>query len=325
MAVQLQACQTLWFLSHKSLVFSTPLRFHAGTLSLLLSMTGHGQASMRHGDISIDVEIRTVNNRFLKVVSKVSDIVSAIDPQIEGVVRDYLKRGSINVFVRVSQSGRNNASTVNQSTLENYVSQAKLISEKLGIEPSFELGQLLLLPGVLESTRQADDEELLAVVREALNNAILDLQAMRAREGHAMALQFEVLLDQIREWKSQVEARAPIVISEYRTKFEQRIRTSLANLGHQVEELDLLREVLVFADRCDVSEEITRLGSHLTQFQSTLAHAESQGRRLDFLIQELFREANTIGSKANDSLISQFVVSIKTTIEQMRELVQNVE
>jgi len=115
------------------------------------------------------------------------------------------------------------------------------------------------------------------------------------------------------------------VIAEYRLKLEQRIRTTLATLGHQADELDLLREVLVFADRCDVSEESTRLASHLVQFRGAIDQPDSQGRRLDFLIQELFREVNTIGSKANDSQISQLVVSIKTTIEQMRELVQNVE
>ena len=120
-------------------------------------------------------------------------------------------------------------------------------------------------------------------------------------------------------------ARAPDVVAEYRTKLDQRIRNGLLHLGHEVSEIDVLREVLTYADRCDISEEITRLASHLSQFQAALFHIESQGRRLDFLIQELFRETNTIGSKANDSQVSQLVVEIKTAIEQMRELVQNVE
>jgi len=288
-------------------------------------MTGHGQAASRHGDIAIDIEIRTVNNRFLKVNSKISDVVSAVEPQIEGVVREYLKRGSISVSIRVNQAGQNNAATVNQSTLENYIRQSKAIADRLGIVFHYDLGQLLVLPGVLESARQQDDEPLNEVVRATLKTALQDLHSMRLREGEAMARQFFVSLDQIQSWKEQIELRAPAVIAEYRSKMEQRIRTTLATLGHQADELDLLREVLVFADRCDVSEEITRLASHLVQFRSAIDHSESQGRRLDFLIQELFREVNTIGSKANDSQISQLVVSIKTTIEQMRELVQNVE
>ena len=140
-----------------------------------------------------------------------------------------------------------------------------------------------------------------------------------------MRTQFTEILSQIASNKLSIELRAPEVVAEYRTKLDQRIRNGLANLGHDATEMDLLREVLIYADRCDISEEITRLASHLSQFHAALSNPESQGRRLDFLIQELFRETNTIGSKANDSQVSQLVVSIKTAIEQMRELVQNVE
>jgi len=288
-------------------------------------MTGHGQAGIRHGDFAIDVEIRTVNNRYLKVVSKISELASALEPQLESIVRDFLKRGSVTVSVRVSQSGRSNASSINQKTLEDYLTQSKSIAATLGIEFQYSLGQLLLLPGVLESTRQQDDDQLLEVVRKAVQSALVDLQSMRSKEGEAMRTQFTEILSQIASNKLSIELRAPEVVAEYRTKLDQRIRNGLANLGHDVTEMDLLREVLIYADRCDISEEITRLASHLSQFHAALSNPESQGRRLDFLIQELFRETNTIGSKANDSQVSQLVVSIKTAIEQMRELVQNVE
>ena len=288
-------------------------------------MTGHGQAAIRHGDFAIDVEIRTVNNRYLKVVSKISELASALEPQLESIVRDFLKRGSVTVSVRVSQAGRSNASSINQKTLEDYLTQSKSIAATLGIEFQYGLGQLLLLPGVLESTRQQDDDQLLEVVRKAVQSALVDLQSMRSKEGEAMRTQFTEILSQIASNKLSIELRAPEVVAEYRTKLDQRIRNGLANLGHDVTEMDLLREVLIYADRCDISEEITRLASHLSQFHAALSNPESQGRRLDFLIQELFRETNTIGSKANDSQVSQLVVSIKTAIEQMRELVQNVE
>ncbi len=288
-------------------------------------MTGHGQASMRHGDFAIDVEIRTVNNRHLKVVSKVSDFASAIEPQLESIVREFLKRGSVTVSVRVSQSGKSNASTINQKTLEDYLTQSKSIAERLGIQLEYGLGQLLLLPGVLESTRQLNDDQLIEMVRSTVQSALQDLQSMRCAEGDAMRNQFVEILSQIAENKALIKERAPEVVAEYRTKLDQRIRNGLALVGHEVTEIDLLREVLTYADRCDISEEITRLASHLKQFHAALSHTESQGRRLDFLIQELFRETNTIGSKANDSQVSQLVVSIKTALEQMRELVQNVE
>ena len=236
-----------------------------------------------------------------------------------------MKRGSVSVSVRVRQSGQSNASTINQKTLEDYLIQSKSVADKLGIQFEYSLGQLLLLPGVLESSRQEDDDQLLGVVRSTVQEALTDLQSMRSREGQAMQMQFIEILSQINTNKSLIEHRAPAVVAEYRTKLENRIRTGLVQIGHEVSDVDLIREVLTYADRCDISEEITRLASHLTQFQTALSSSESQGRRLDFLIQELFRETNTIGSKANDSQISQLVVSIKTAIEQMRELVQNVE
>ncbi len=288
-------------------------------------MTGHGQATMRHGDYAIDVEIRTVNNRHLKVVSKISEVATALEPYLESIVREFLKRGSVTLSVRVGQLGKSNAAIINQKTLEDYLSQSKIIADRLGIHLEYSLGQILLLPGVLESTQQPDDDQLIESVGNTVRLALEDLQTMRSREGESMRGQFLETLSQIASDKALIELRAPVVVTEYRTKLEQKIRNALNHLGHQVTELDLLREVLTYADRCDISEEITRLSSHLSQFHSALSNSESQGRRLDFLIQELFRETNTIGSKANDSQVSQHVVSIKTAIEQMRELVQNVE
>lgn len=280
---------------------------------------------MQHNDFGIDVEIRTVNNRYLKIVSKISDAAAGLEPQLESIVRDFLKRGSVTVSVRVQQSGQSNASTISEKTLEDYLTQSKSVADKLGIQFAYDLGQLLLLPGVLQSKRKSDDDQLLDVARSAVKAALIDLQSMRSREGEAMRLQFIEILSGIDTHKAAIEQRAPAVVAEYRSKLENRIRNGLAQIGHDVSDVDVLREVLVYADRCDISEEITRLASHLMQFRAALANTESQGRRLDFLIQELFRETNTIGSKANDSQVSQLVVSIKTALEQIRELVQNVE
>jgi len=288
-------------------------------------MTGHGQASGNLEETTIEVEIRTVNNRFLKISSKISDSVSAIDSNIETIVREFLKRGSITVSLRVSRKGKNNAAVLNSQTLQSYVDQAKEIADRNGVAFSYNLGELLNLPGVLEVVRIEEDEPLIDAAKKTLRDALQDLQTMRLQEGRAMATQFDVQLGQISQLREQIELRAPIVNTDYRLKLEQRVRTVLSNLGHETTELDLLRETLLFADRTDISEELTRLASHLAQFRDAMAQTESQGRRLDFLIQEMFREVNTIGSKGNDSEISQSVVSIKTTIEQMRELVQNVE
>jgi uncharacterized protein (TIGR00255 family) len=279
---------------------------------LLLSMTGHGQAHQRFGDSTIEAEVRTVNNRFLKVSSKISDSVSSIEPEVEGIVRDVLKRGSVTVLIRVSQLGRSHAATVNVATLESYAKQAESVFSKIGLTCQFNVGEMLQLPGVLEQEKAREDEQMHQAVREVLRDAL-------------MADQFSRLLDSILTIQRQIATRVPITQADYKQRLEQRLRAAMQVAGQELKDADLLREVLLFADRTDISEELTRLSSHLNQFREAIESSESQGRRLDFLTQELSRETNTIGSKANDSSISHSVVTIKTIIEQMRELVQNVE
>lgn len=292
---------------------------------MLQSMTGHGHASGSHGELSIDVEIRTVNNRFLKVSTRLSDIVASMDPKIEGVVRESLRRGTVNVSIRVGHSMQGNAPQVQLETLKSYISQVSSLLREGGHAIQLELGSLLQLPGVLASPTFDDIEALEESVTTVLRQALLDLNRMRAVEGDAMAQQLSEGVLQIRSFRQNILERAPLVIDEYRRRLETRVRSSLAELGHSSSEIDVLREVLQHSDRCDIREELVRLESHLEQFQQSMRHSESQGRRLDFLIQELFRETNTIGSKANDATIAHSVVSIKTIIEQMRELVQNIE
>jgi uncharacterized protein (TIGR00255 family) len=288
-------------------------------------MTGHGQAHQRFGDSTIEAEVRTVNNRFLKVSSKISDSVSSIEPEVEGIVRDVLKRGSVTVLIRVSQLGRSHAATVNVATLESYAKQAESVFSKIGLTCQFNVGEMLQLPGVLEQEKAREDEQMHQAVREVLRDALRDLQGMRAKEGASMADQFSRLLDSILTIQRQIATRVPITQADYKQRLEQRLRAAMQVAGQELKDADLLREVLLFADRTDISEELTRLSSHLNQFREAIESSESQGRRLDFLTQELSRETNTIGSKANDSSISHSVVTIKTIIEQMRELVQNVE
>lgn len=292
---------------------------------MLQSMTGHGHASGSHGELSIDVEIRTVNNRFLKVATRLSDIVASMDPKIEGFVRESLRRGTVNVSIRVGSSNQGIAPQVQLETLKSYIDQVSSLLRESGHAIQLELGSLLQLPGVLSSPSFDDIEALEATVTMVLRHALSDLNRMRAIEGNAMAQQLTDGVLQIRSFRQNILERAPLVIDDYRRRLETRVRSSLAELGHSSSEIDVLREVLQHSDRCDIREELVRLESHLEQFQQSMKQSESQGRRLDFLIQELFRETNTIGSKANDATIAHDVVSIKTVIEQMRELVQNIE
>lgn len=288
-------------------------------------MTGHGQASHRLGEFSIDVEIRTVNNRFLKVLTKVSELSLSIEPELENIVREYLKRGTVSLNVRVFSRGCYPSTLVNQAMLAAYIREAKIAAESTNTLFQADFANLLNLPGVLEPQSSTDLPELNEAIRDTVRDALKDLQQMRAIEGLSMKLKFLENLKQVREHRHSILDRAPVVISDYQSKLESRVRMAVESRGIGLETVDLLREVTLFCDKTDISEELTRLESHLDQFEKAIESEESQGRRLDFLVQELGRETNTIGSKANDADLSHHVVAIKTILEQIRELVQNVE
>jgi len=292
---------------------------------MIYSMTGQGRAKLAVEGMEIEAEVRSVNNRFLKVTFKLTEPLSPFELAMENLVREHLKRGSVHVFVRYAGTGQSQTAAINTDLLQHYLSQTIEAVRKTGQLLTLELGSVLNLPGVLVPGNMADDGALSDLTLKTLTAALLDLNRMRQTEGNAMGRQLVELVRSVRELRGQIETRAPEVIAEYRKRLESRVRTALNDLGHSADELDILREVLQFSDRCDVREELVRLSSHLDRFEEALDGAESQGRRLDFLIQEIFRETNTIGAKANDATIAHYVVSIKTSVEQMRELVQNVE
>jgi uncharacterized protein (TIGR00255 family) len=292
---------------------------------MIYSMTGQGRAKLAVDGMEIEAEVRSVNNRFLKVTFKLTEPLSPFELAMENLVREHLKRGSVHVFVRYAGTGQSQTAAINTDLLQHYLSQTIEAVRKTGQLLTLELGSVLNLPGVLVPGNMADDGALSDLTLKTLTAALLDLNRMRQTEGNAMGRQLGELVRSVRELRGQIETRAPEVIAEYRKRLESRVRTALNDLGHSADELDILREVLQFSDRSDVREELVRLSSHLDRFEEALDGAESQGRRLDFLIQEIFRETNTIGAKANDATIAHYVVSIKTSVEQMRELVQNVE
>jgi uncharacterized protein (TIGR00255 family) len=290
-----------------------------------LSMTGHGQASLRYGDCSVDVEVRTVNNRYLKIVSKVSEPLSGFESELEHIVRDYLRRGSVSLSVRMTNFGSQQASLVNQDLLRSYLTEAKQVADDLLIPFHPELSGFLGLPGVVQPQYVDLSEGLLEAIKAACRNSLEDLQTMRRAEGEAMAAKFREYLGMLEDNLKYIASRSPQVSVDYQQRLEQRVRLAVESRGLEIGALDLLREITLFCDRSDISEERTRLASHVDQFRQALEAEESQGRRLEFLTQEMGREINTIGAKANDSEISTYVVAIKTILEQIRELVQNVE
>lgn len=295
---------------------------------MLLSMTGQGQGRRPFDQNEITVEVRAVNNRFLKIQTRVSDVISGLEPQIESVVKQSLRRGSLQIGVFLS--GRSVASEycLQESVLESYFHQCTALATKLGIVSGVTVAGLLMLPGVVGENGgrlNSVEETLAAMVLATVADAMESLNRMRLSEGQSMRSELEQQVVKLREITIQIERRAPTVIEEYRQRLHGRLAQSLADIGGQIQETDLVREILLMADKADIREEVVRLRSHFLQFETLLDDASNQGRKLDFLIQEIFREVNTIGSKAGDAEIAQRVVEMKSIVEQMRELVQNVE
>lgn len=291
-------------------------------------MTGHGEATVTQGEVHAAVEIRTVNNRYLKVQVR-TDGPAAWESAVETLVRESVRRGAMQVNIRIDREPSAEQYRLNTAVLNGYADQiSAILFDRNPHQPPAEIpwGALLGLPGVVrepQTSNEADD--LWPVVEAATKKALAALDKMRRDEGSAMAADMAQNCRVIAEEVTAIEQRAPIVVDAYRQRLEDRLNGWLESHQVHLQPGEIVKEIGIFADRADISEEIVRLRSHLEQFHATLAGKESNGRKLDFLVQEMFREVNTIGSKGNDVEISRRVVDMKTIIERIREMVQNVE
>ncbi len=294
-------------------------------------MTGQGTAECQ-GDVAlVRVELRAVNNRFLKISTRISesfrDGSHSWEPQVEGIVRRHVRRGSVQVNVRVEREPSPDEFQLHEPVLLAYRGQLERLNQRVGITSPVGFETLVMLPGVVNEfcSPSADTSRHWPLVERALSQALERLAEMRCKEGRAMAADLLENVQVIATRLEQIRQRAPVVVAAYRQRLLERVNGLLAEHGTGLQPSDLVREVGVYADRSDISEETVRLRSHLEQFQRVLEGTSSDGRKLEFLSQEMLREANTIGSKANDAEIAQQVVEIKTALERMREMLQNVE
>lgn len=293
---------------------------------MLLSMTGHGDASGQNERLAVTVEVRSVNNRHLKVTVRCPDAFLALEANIDRVVREVISRGTLTVHLHIRQLNKLSSYHLNSAVAKQYFEQMREITGELGLSAPLDLNSLLALPGVVDDGQSRSVEESdWPLLEEVLVTAVENLQNFRRQEGAAMAAELIQLAGQIEEHAGHIAERAPQVVAEYREKIKTRLNDILSSNNIQIEEKDLIREVSIFADRCDITEELTRLRSHLKQYASLLNSEGSNGRKLEFLGQELFREINTTGSKANDVEIAHRVVEMKACIEKMREIILNVE
>jgi uncharacterized protein (TIGR00255 family) len=288
-------------------------------------MTGFGSARFDDGHVHVSAEIRAVNNRYLKVTTKCPDPYNIFETEIERLVRAQIRRGTVQVMLRVYRESAPEDFRLSQTAVRSYLEQLSPLVQTVNSNDL--LGHILTLPGVvLDAGLQGSDPmELWPQVGPVVQQALDSLQRMRVQEGQAMRLELLDNCTVIRENLEKVAEMAPRVVEAYRDRLHERVRSLLAQMDIEVNRADLIREVSIFAERSDVAEEVVRLRSHLDQFAQALDSPESNGRKLDFLTQEMFREANTIGSKASDVEISRHTVEIKGAIEKIREMTQNVE
>ena len=292
-------------------------------------MTGFGEARTQTGALGVSVEVRAVNNRHLKLTVRGTDPYPLYESELEKVVRRHVRRGTLHVHVRVERPGASAAPALNTATLAGYLRQIRRACDEAGT-PEFVaplVSGALSLPGVAPESRNggAPPEDEWPVVEKTLDAALAKLNQMRRDEGKAMATELLAHHRTIAEHLDAIRTLLPAVVTDYRQRLLERVKQAVADAGVVLSAESIIREVALFADRTDVSEEVTRLTSHLEQFAELIRKGEEAGRKLEFVIQEMGRETNTIGSKAGDVSISRHVFEIKATLEKLRELVQNVE
>lgn len=296
---------------------------------VLCSMTGYGEASYQADDLQLSIELRAVNNRYLKVSLRAGEPYNLLEAEFEKVIRRVVRRGTIQVHLRFQRQSSAQDFQINTVALQSYVRQLRELAGALELADQGQvlLAQALALPGVVPepATAALHIDEDWPTIERVLEQGLERLQAMRQEEGRAMAQELLQMRDHIADLLERIRAHVPRVAVLYRDRLHERVCNLLSELDVQIDRSDLIKEVAIFAERSDIAEEVVRLASHLDQFQEVVNEPESAGRKLEFLTQEMFRETNTIGSKASDVEISRHVVEIKATLEKIRELVQNIE
>ena len=290
------------------------------------SMTGFGAATLEQGGVSMRAEVRTVNHKHLQVKLRLPNEFMELEQEVEALVKKRLDRGAVALNISLAGGARAGGPEVQPLVAQQLQRELYKLAKQLGLEPKLSLDVLAQLPGVVAHGAEAPrtlerDRKLLLKVAEA---ALEALEEMRETEGRALTLDLKKNRKVLERLAAQIEKRMPLIVKEHHASLTRRVEELLGNRG-SVAPTDLAREVALLADKLDVAEELSRLQSHFDQFDAILARPGPVGRSLDFLVQELLRETNTIGSKCVDAEVAHAVVEMKTAIERLREQVANIE
>ncbi|MGI5865679.1 MAG: YicC/YloC family endoribonuclease [Myxococcales bacterium] len=292
---------------------------------MIHSMTGFGAGRASVGGSEVSIEIRSVNHKYAEVKARLPPELAALEAELVKRIKERLQRGAIEISIRRSSVGRSALlPRVDLELAREYVAALDELGRQLSLERNLGLAELAQVEGVVSlEPRPIELEDARQALASAVDQALASLVAMRAREGAALAEDMLARLAVVRAKAARIGELAPQSVEQYRARLEQRIAE--LSRGIQVDPQRLAQEVALFADRVDIAEELTRLASHLDQFERLVQGAGPAGRRMDFVVQELNREVNTIGSKSQSAEVAQLVVELKAEIERIREQVQNVE
>ncbi|GFO68173.1 hypothetical protein GMLC_17520 [Geomonas limicola] len=292
---------------------------------MIKSMTGYGKGEAAYAGGRLVVELRCVNHRYGEISVKLPRALMPFENEIKKRVAEKLNRGKIDVFIQLESAAQAGVPTANLPLARGYYRALSSIREALGLDQEVDLALIASQRDVITVSAEAEAslEEIPAELVEALEAGLARVDQMRSFEGESLRADFRKRRETLAELIGRVEKRAPSVVAEYAAKLKERIQVLTQESALPEERVAL--EVALLADKCDITEELVRLESHLRQFDETLERSEPVGRKLDFLLQEINREVNTIGSKANDAEIAASVVELKGELEKIREQVQNVE
>ncbi|MBP7051709.1 MAG: YicC family protein [Phycisphaerae bacterium] len=296
-------------------------------MAMLNSMTGYGEAAGELEGVSYAVEVKTVNNRYLKTIIKLPEGVTFLEEEIDRELRKRLSRGTVNYVLRLRGASAGALFEIDQAALASIVSRLKAISSSVGATGTIDLAGLLALPGIVQPV-QPDEEQSARIKQLVLHltgQALDKLQQMREAEGRFLQADLDKHCDIMVQELNAIRKWSGSVVLEYAKRLRRRVEELLAEAKLKLDEQTLAREVAILADRSDISEEMARLDAHLQQFRQICKTDGQAGRRLDFLSQEMLREANTVASKAADADIAKSVVDIKCCIERLKEQIQNIE
>ena len=289
-------------------------------------MTGFGRAECQDGDYSYKAEIRSVNNRFIEINTRLPKAFLDLELPLKKLVKSHCARGSINVTITLANANGNPGDweiKPNLPLASQYVEALKEIQTSLGLEGKVNIDSIIGLRDIIKVEPVTIDPAKESLLLNIAESALASLQKMREEEGKYLQNDLSERIDTIEKHAEQIKTRQPEIIQEYKARLKEKIK--LLNDGIEIDESRLAQETAILADRCDIAEEITRFVSHLKQFRKLFESTEPMGRKLEFITQEINREVNTMGSKSSDIQVANLVIEIKSALEKIREQLQNIE